>query len=58
MLLQLVAKGLLTDYSTEFEDMDQFGMVRFVAGIAVETVVERTAVHKLFQSLRGPAPRR
>ena len=42
VLLQLVAKGLLTDYSSEFEDMDQFGMVRFVAGVAVETVVERT----------------
>ena len=56
VLLQLVAKGLLTDYSSEFEDMDQFGMVRFVAGIAVETVVERTAVHKLFQSLRDLLP--
>ena len=49
VLLQLVAKGLLTDYAGEFEDMDQFGMVRFVAGLAVETVVERTSVHKLVQ---------
>ncbi len=56
VLLQLVAKGLLTDYSSEFEDMDQFGMVRFVAGVAVETVVERTAVHKLFQSIRDLLP--
>ena len=38
VLLQLVAKGLLTDYSGEFEDLDQLGMVRFVAGLAVETV--------------------
>ena len=30
VLLQLVAKGLLTDYAGEFEDMDQLGMVRFV----------------------------
>ena len=56
VLLQLVAKGLLTDYSSEFEDMDQFAMVRFVAGVAVETVVERTAVHKLFQSIRDLLP--
>lgn len=56
VLLQLVAKGLLTDYSSEFEDMDQFGLVRFVAGVAVETVVERTAVHKLFQSIRDILP--
>jgi acyl-CoA oxidase len=27
VLLQLVAKGLLTDYSSEFSDLDQFGMV-------------------------------
>ncbi len=56
VLLQMVAKGLLTDYSSEFEDLDQFGMVRFVAGLAVETVVERTAVHKLFQSIRDLLP--
>lgn len=56
VLLQLVAKGLLTDYASEFEDMDQFGMVRFVAGLAVETVVERTAVHKLVQSVRDLLP--
>ncbi len=56
VLLQLVAKGLLTDYAGEFEDMDQFGMVRFVAGLAVDTVVERTAVHKLFQSVKDLLP--
>jgi len=56
VLLQLVAKGLLTDYSGEFEDMDQLGMARFVAGLAVETVVERTAVHKLVQSVRDLLP--
>ena len=56
VLLQLVAKGLLTDYSSEFEDMDQLGMVRFVAGLAVETVVERTNVHKLFERVRDLLP--
>jgi len=56
VLLQLVAKGLLTDYSSEFEEMDQLGMVRFVAGLAVETVVERTSVHKLFERVRDLLP--
>jgi len=56
VLLQLVAKGLLTDYSSEFEDMDQFGMVRFVAGLAVETVIEKTNVHKLIERIRDVLP--
>ena len=56
VLLQLVAKGLLTDYSSEFEDLDQLGMVRFVAGLAVETVVERTSVHKLLERVRDLLP--
>lgn len=52
VLLQLVAKGLLTDYSDEFADLDQFEMVRFVAELAVETVIEKTNVHKLFERVR------
>ena len=52
VLLQLVAKGLLTDYASDFEDLDQFGMVRFVAGLAVETVLERSRAHKLLEGLR------
>jgi acyl-CoA oxidase len=56
VLLQLVAKGLLTDYSSDFSDLDQFGMVRFVAGLAVETVVERTSVHKLLERIRDVLP--
>ena len=56
VLLQLVAKGLLTDYASEFEDMDQFGMVRFVAGLAVETVIEKTSVHTLIERVRDVLP--
>jgi acyl-CoA oxidase len=56
VLLQLVAKGLLTDYSTEFQELDQLGMVRFVAGLAVETVIERTSVHKLLERVRDLLP--
>ncbi len=56
VLLQLVAKGLLTDYADEFSDLDQFGMVRFVAGMAVETVIERTRVHKLLTRIQDVLP--
>ncbi|HZJ05539.1 MAG TPA: acyl-CoA dehydrogenase [Nocardioidaceae bacterium] len=56
ILLQLVAKGLLTDYRDTFGDLDQFGMVRFVASMAVETVMERTSVHKLLERLRDVVP--
>jgi acyl-CoA oxidase len=56
VLLQLVAKGLLTDYASEFEELDQLGMVRFVAGLAVDTVVERMSVHKLLDRVRDLLP--
>jgi acyl-CoA oxidase len=56
ILLQLVAKGLLTDYSSSFGELDQLGMVRFVAGLTVETVIERTAVHKLLERVRDLLP--
>jgi acyl-CoA oxidase len=56
VLLQLVAKGLLTDYSSEISDLDQIGMVRFVAGLAVETVIERTNVHKLLERIKDVLP--
>lgn len=56
ILLQLVAKGLLTDYSSEFGELDQLGMVRFVAGLAVETILERTAVHKLLERIKDVLP--
>jgi acyl-CoA oxidase len=56
VLLQLVAKGLLTDYAGEFEELDQLGMVRFVTGMAVETVVERTSAHKLLERIKDVLP--
>jgi acyl-CoA oxidase len=56
ILLQLVAKGLLTDYSSSFGELDQLGMVRFVAGLAVETVIERTAAHKLLERIKDVLP--
>jgi acyl-CoA oxidase len=56
VLWQLVAKGLLTDYRDEFSDLDQIGMVRFVASMAVETVLERTSARVLLDRLRGVVP--
>src|SRR6478736_6844082 len=56
VLMQLVAKGLLTDYASEFEDMDQLGMVRFVTNLAVETVIEKTSAHKLLERVRDLLP--
>ncbi|GGO90822.1 acyl-CoA oxidase [Nocardioides phosphati] len=56
VLLQLVAKGLLTDYSSEFGDMSQFELVKFVAGMAVDQVVERTMAHRLIERLRDVLP--
>ena len=58
VLLQLVAKGLLTDYRDEFGSLDTLGMVRFVTGQVVETVVERTAARKLIQALIDAVPGR
>ena len=58
VLLQLVAKGRLTDLADEFGEMDQIGMVRFVAGLAVETVVEKTAMRQLVERLRDAVPGR
>ncbi|MFI8372073.1 acyl-CoA dehydrogenase [Streptomyces sp. NPDC085466] len=56
VLLQLVAKGLLTDHAGEFEDLDQLGMVRYVTGLAVETVIEKASVHKLLERVRDLLP--
>ncbi len=56
VLLQLVAKGLLTDYSSDFSDLDQLGLVRFVAGRAVATLLEKTAVHKLVERIKDVLP--
>jgi len=40
VLLQLLAKSLLTGYKKQFHDMGVFGMLRYVAGRAAEVVGE------------------
>ncbi len=58
VLLQLVAKALLSDYASDFSDLDQFGMVRYVAGLAVDTVLEKTRAHQLLEQLMDAFPDR
>ncbi|HSV41205.1 MAG TPA: acyl-CoA dehydrogenase [Nocardioidaceae bacterium] len=58
ILLQLVAKGRLTDLKDEFGSLDQIGMVRFVAQQAVDVVVEKTNMLKLIERLRDVVPGR
>lgn len=56
VLLQLVAKGLLTDFAGEFQDADQLGMVRLVTGLALDEVVKRTRAHQLLDRVRDLIP--
>ena len=58
VLLQLVAKGLLTDYRDAFGDLDPLGMVRFAARQFAGAVIERTAARGLVQRLVAAAPGR
>ena len=48
VLLQLVAKSLLTGYREEFGDLNPIGMAGFVASQVIERVVERTAARELW----------
>ncbi len=49
VLMMLVAKGRLTDYSDHFNDLNPRETVTFVAEQAVETVVERLFARKIVQ---------
>ena len=58
VLLQLVAKGLLTGYRDAFGSLDGWGRVGFVADMVRETVLERTAARALIAAAgrRRPGP--
>jgi acyl-CoA oxidase len=58
VLLQLVAKGLLTDYRDAFGDLDTLGMVKFGARQFAGAVIERTSARGLVQRLIDAAPGR
>ena len=56
VLLQLVAKGLLTDYKQRFGDLSQLEMVRFVGAQVFDTVVERSLARQLVGAVLGAVP--
>jgi acyl-CoA oxidase len=56
VLLQLVAKELLTAYAAEVGGLDPVGMVRFVASTVTDVVKERTAAAQLIQRLIDARP--
>ncbi|GAB3566697.1 acyl-CoA dehydrogenase [Amycolatopsis endophytica] len=58
VLLQLVAKGLLTGYRDHFADLSPLATARFVAEQFVGAVVERTAARKVIDRLVDAAPGR
>ncbi|MET8122533.1 acyl-CoA dehydrogenase [Micromonospora sp. NPDC005291] len=58
VLLQLVAKGLLTGYRDEFGSLDGWGRASFVAEHVREMVLERTAARSLIERLIGAVPGR
>lgn len=47
VLLQLVAKSMLTDYRDQFEDLNPFGMAMFVAEQVLDSIGERSAAREL-----------
>ncbi|GAA3571637.1 acyl-CoA dehydrogenase [Amycolatopsis ultiminotia] len=49
VLLQLVAKGLLTRYKEHFQDLSPLATARFVAEQLVGTVLERTAARQFIE---------
>ena len=55
VLLQLVAKELLTGYRDHFGELDPLGTARFVADQAFETVLEKVGARRL---VAAPARRR
>ncbi len=58
VLMQLVARAMLTSYRDHFGELDTFGTVRFLADQVVETVLERTAARGLVDRLAAVAPGR
>ncbi|MEU0796994.1 acyl-CoA dehydrogenase [Amycolatopsis sp. NPDC005961] len=51
VLLQLVAKGLLTSYKQDFEDLSPLATARFFTDQVVSAILERTSVRKALESL-------
>ncbi|MGH3320955.1 MAG: acyl-CoA dehydrogenase [Streptosporangiaceae bacterium] len=52
VLMQLVAKSLLTDYRDQFGELDPLGMAGFLAGQVAGALAERTAAREILGRLR------
>lgn len=57
VLLQLLAKELLTGYRDHFGELDVLGTVRFVADQTVETLLEKVGARRILLRLRDAVPR-
>ncbi|WP_433408180.1 acyl-CoA dehydrogenase [Saccharomonospora azurea] len=58
VLLQLVAKGLLTHYRSQFQDLSPLATARFVAEQFVGAVIERTAARRVVERIVDASPAR
>ncbi|MBK1785632.1 acyl-CoA dehydrogenase family protein [Prauserella cavernicola] len=58
VLMQLVAKGLLTSYKDHFEDLSPLATARFVAEQFMGAVIERTAARKVVERIIDAGPGR
>jgi acyl-CoA oxidase len=58
VLIMLASRALLTDYAHDFGGLNPAEMVTFVAGQAVETVVERLFARKIVQVIADAVPSR
>ena len=58
VLLQLVAKSLLTDYRDQFGELDPLGTVQFVAAQVFEAIAERTAAREIVARVADEVLRR
>lgn len=58
VLLQLVAKGLLTNYKEMWGDLDMFGMVQAAVRTFTGTVIERSAARPAIERIMSTAQRR
>jgi acyl-CoA oxidase len=56
VLLQLVAKTLLTNFQSEFGELDAIGTARFVAEQVADIVIERSGARGLVQRLIDALP--
>ncbi|GAA1896783.1 acyl-CoA dehydrogenase [Lapillicoccus jejuensis] len=58
VLLQLVGKGLLTEFGEGFQELGTLGRLRFGAGVVTEALLERTSTKSLVRRLIAAAPSR